>query len=286
MTTWIFGAGGMLGRELVRLFPDAAARTRAALDVTDRAALERDVLPTLAPGSLLLNAAADTRVDAAESDDAHRAVNAEAPGLLGALAARTGSRVVHVSTDYVFDGTATRPYREEDPVAPANAYGRGKLEGERRLAESGAEALVVRTSWVFGHGGANFVDTILKAAEGGRRELRVVVDQVGRPTFARDLAGAIRRLLSAWDRAPWSGARVVHFANANEASWFDVARHALLMGGFSRVAVSPCSSAEFPRPAKRPSYSVLDTTRYESIVGEAPRGWREAVLEYLAERRP
>ena len=266
----------MLGRALGREFPEAERFTRAALDITDGAAL-RAALGT--DTRLVLNAAADTRVDAAESDAHHVLVNVVAVGALAALCRKLDATLVHVSTDYVFSGKGIRPYREDDPVDPVNAYGRAKLMGERRTFEEGQEVLVVRTSWVFGMGGVNFVDTILKRVEGGARDLSVVNDQVARPTFAPDLAAAIRRLV---DKRVTG---VVHFANAGDATWFELASEALAREGRADVLVRPVLTSEFPRPARRPRWSVLDTSLYERLTGVVPRSWREALGDYLADRR-
>jgi dTDP-4-dehydrorhamnose reductase len=274
--TVILGAGGMLGRALGREFPEAERFTHAALDITDGVALRAALTPDT---HLVLNAAADTRVDAAETDPHHVRVNVVAVGVLAALCRKLGATLVHLSTDYVFSGKGIRPYREDDPVDPVNAYGRAKLMGERRTFEEGHEVLVVRTSWVFGMGGPNFVDTILKRVEGGARDLSVVDDQVGRPTFAGDLAAAIRRLVEKRVTG------VVHFANAGEASWFELASEAIAREGRTDVAMRPVPTSEFPRPARRPHWSVLDTSLYERLTGNAPRSWREALGDYLADRR-
>jgi dTDP-4-dehydrorhamnose reductase len=274
--TVILGAGGMLGRALGREFPAAERFTHAALDITDVPAVHAALQPGV---RLVLNAAADTRVDAAETDPHHTRVNHVAVGLLAARCAEIGSTLVHVSTDYVFSGRSIRPYREDDPVDPVNAYGRGKLAGERRAFEEGDEVLVVRASWVFGTGGVNFVDTILKRVEAGGRELAVVDDQVGRPTFAVDLAAAIRALV---ERRVTG---IVHFANAGDATWYELAGEALRLSGHADVALKPVSTEEFPRPARRPIRSVLDTSLYERLTKNAPRPWREALAAYLEERR-
>jgi dTDP-4-dehydrorhamnose reductase len=266
----------MLGRALGREFPDAERFTHAALDITDGAAL-RAALGT--DTRIVLNAAADTRVDAAETDPYHVLVNAVAVGAVAALCRKLDAKLVHVSTDYVFSGKGIRPYREDDPVDPVNTYGRAKLMGERRAFEEGQEVLVVRTSWAFGTGGVNFVDTLLKKVESGARDVPVVDDQVGRPTFAADLAQAIRRLVEKRVRG------VVHFANAGEASWHELASEAIAREGHTDVRVRPVATSEFPRPARRPRWSVLDTTLYERLTGAAPRSWREALGDYLDERR-
>jgi dTDP-4-dehydrorhamnose reductase len=273
--TVILGAGGMLGRALGREFPAAERFTHAALDITDVPAVHAAVQPGI---RLVLNAAADTRVDAAETDPHHTRVNHVAVGLLAARCSEVGALLVHVSTDYVFSGKSIRPYREDDPVDPQNAYGRGKLAGERRAFEEGDEVLVVRTSWVFGTGGVNFVDTILKRVEAGSRELSVVNDQIGRPTFAGDLAGAIRALV---DRRVTG---IVHFANAGDATWFELAQEALRLSGREDVAVKPVTTEEFARPARRPKRAVLDTALYERLTKTAARPWKEALAAYLEER--
>jgi dTDP-4-dehydrorhamnose reductase len=186
---------------------------------------------------------------------------------------------VHVSTDYVFSGKGIRPYREDDPVDPVNAYGRAKLMGERRAFEEGRDVLIVRTSWVFGMGGVNVVDTILKKVESGARDLSVVNDQIGRPTFATDVARAIRQLVEKRVRG------VVHFANAGEATWHELVSEALAREGHTDVLMRPVPTSELARPARRPRWSVLDTALYERLTGIVPRSWREALGEYLNDRR-
>jgi dTDP-4-dehydrorhamnose reductase len=266
----------MLGRALGREFPAAERFTRAALDITDVPAVHAAVQPGV---RLVLNAAADTRVDAAETDPRHNRVNHVAVGLLAARCSEIGATLVHVSTDYVFNGRSIRPYREDDPVDPVNAYGRGKLAGERRAFEEGDEVLVVRTSWVFGAGGSNFVDTILKRVEAGSRELSVVDDQVGRPTYAGDLAAAIRSLV---DRRVTG---IVHFANGGDATWYELARESLSLSGREDVALKPVKTEEFPRPARRPRHSVLDSSLYERLTKVTPRHWHQALAAYIEERR-
>ena len=272
MTELILGAGGMLARGLARERPGAISLGIGDLDVTDSAALARAIVPGV---SVVWNAAADTRVDLAESDPAHLAVNDVAVGVLAGLCRDAGALLVHVSTDYVFDGRPGRPWREDDPVAPVNAYGRGKLGGERRALGSGAEVLVVRTSWVFAPGGVNFVDTMLGLAASGKTELKVIDDQRGRPTFAPDLARALVRLAGAGARG------LVHFANSGATTWYGLAKEALARAGYGHVRLVPCATAEFPRPAARPANSVLDTSLYERLTGETPRSFTDALDEHL-----
>lgn len=275
MADLILGAGGMLARALEAELPRARPLTIADCDITKPEEVAREI----APGTgVVYNAAAYTQVDAAENDPAHLVVNDTAMGIVAARCREVGAALVHVSTDYVFDGRGTRPYRESDSVDPVNAYGQGKLAGERRVLESGAAAAVVRTSWLFGAGGPSFPEAILRQVESGKTELRVVADQTGRPTATADLARAMRLLAE-------KGARgVFHFANAGETTWWELAREVLFAAGHGHVLVRPCSSAEFPRPARRPAYSVLDTALYEKETGERPRPWRAAVQEFVARR--
>ncbi len=276
MRALILGSRGMLGRELAAEFPGALGLDLPDLDIRDEAAV-RAVLAAERP-ALVLNAAADTRVDLAESDGAHLAVNDAAVGTLAAACRDGGIPLAHVSTDYVFSGRGTRPWREDDPVDPVNAYGRGKLGGERRFLESGVKGFVVRTSWLFGNHGPNFVDAILKQAEAGKSELNVVADQEGRPTYAPDLARAIRLLFEK------EASGLFHFANSGVTTWYTFAREALRLARFEGVVVRPCTTADFPRPARRPAYSALDTSLYERTVGERPRPYVEALEAYVAAR--
>ncbi len=257
--------------------------TDAELDIADREAvleLARRERP-----ALIVNAAAYTRVDDAEKElDAARRGNADGPANLGAAAREIGARVIHFSTDYVFDGKGESPYLESAPVAPLGAYGKTKLEGEQRLLEetAGKNVAIIRTSWLFGGLGNNFVRTMLKLlAE--RDELRVVADQRGRPTYTRDLAEAAVALALLPEQ---NG--IFHFANRGDVTWhgFTVAiRELALEHGLPVKAseVKPITTAEFPRPAPRPAYSVLDTARIEAALGTPPRSWREALGDYVRE---
>jgi dTDP-4-dehydrorhamnose reductase len=276
MRVLLLGADGMLGRDLATSVPSGAALdllTLDDLDITDSAALGARI-EALRP-ELILNAAAYTAVDRAETEteQAHRA-NAVAVGELGRLAARAGARVVHFSTDYVFSGNASRPYREGDPTDPVNVYGATKLAGERALAHSDATWLIVRTQWLFGAHGTSFPRTMWQRAGAGEAT-RVVNDQRGRPTYTKDLAAAVWRLIE-------RGARgVLHVANAGEATWFDVAARVFARAGRSDL-LTPCSTADFPTPARRPRYSVLDTTRAERALGGPLPRWEEAVDRFLS----
>jgi dTDP-4-dehydrorhamnose reductase len=226
-----------------------------------------------APPDWVVNCAAYTQVDRAEAEpETAQRVNAMGPANLAHAARQAGARLLQISTDYVFDGRAARPYREDDPVGPLNVYGRTKLAGEQAVRDILPQThLIVRTQWLFGEGGPNFVATILRLAR-ERPELKVVNDQHGRPTYARDLAGALWKLIACDARG------TVHCANEGVATWFEVAKAAIENAGLHATVV-PCSTAEMPRPARRPQFSVLDCTRYEGIVGSPLRPWQAALKQ-------
>lgn len=282
----VTGAGGQLGRclrERLAVHPHAAlagAPDRAALDVTDRDALRRAILE--APGGppdVVVNAAAMTHVDRCETEpEAARLANALAPGWLAEAAAEAGAVFVQISTDYVFDGTARRPYREDDPTGPRSVYGRTKLEGEQRALAACRDTLVVRTAWVFGPG-RNFVRTILEAAartlQGEGPPLRVVDDQRGSPTYAGHLADAVIALVERDARG------IYHAANSGSATWWELARAAVDAWGHPELPIEKVTTAEFPRPAPRPAWSVLDLGRAERLGVRTPP-WPEGLRAYLA----
>jgi dTDP-4-dehydrorhamnose reductase len=197
-------------------------------------------------------------------------------GAIADACVRSGARLVHLSSDYVFDGEATEPYPEDHPTAPRSVYGASKLEGERQaLAREGT--LVVRTSWVFGTGGPNFVDAIAGQLRGGERRLRVVADQRGGPTWAAFLASALA------DLGEWGTSGLVHYQNRPPVTWHglagEIARRVVPGGG---VEIEPVTTAEFPRPARRPAYSVLAVERFEKLAGRAVESWSEGLDRHLA----
>ena len=254
------------------------ACTRAECDITDRQAVMRAV-EDFAP-AVIINAAAYTAVDRAEEDqEGAQALNVSAVEHLVEGARQCGAQLVHVSTDFVFNGSASTPYLPSDETDPVSAYGRTKLEGERAVR---AQDLVVRTAWVYDGEGANFMNTMLRLfAE--RDELRVVSDQIGTPTFAGDLASAIWQLIEA--RA--SG--VLHYTNAGVASWYDFAvailEEATARGMMqSNVTIVPIPSEDYPTPARRPHYSVLDCRETYSLIGGPARHWRAALRDVLKDR--
>jgi len=279
----VAGALGQLGRELSsRLGGELAwAGGRDGLDVTDEPAVFAFVAQV--KPDVVFNATAWNRVDAAEAEPERAfVVNAHAPRTLARAAADVGARLVHVSTDYVFDGLSPRPYGEEDEPRPLSVYGASKLEGERNVVAAGAQHLVVRTSGVLGRAGSaqkggSFVDRILEQARAGK-PLRVVADQTFAPTFADELADALIALA----RSPARG--LVHVTNAGSCTWHELALAALREAG-SAAPVAAIKAADLKLPARRPAYSVLDNSRYLSLGLTRPRRWQDALRELVASSR-
>jgi dTDP-4-dehydrorhamnose reductase len=275
MSFVVTGAAGMLGRDVVaaavRGGHEVHALSRRELDVTDPSACRR-VLEALSPAAVV-HCAAWTDVDGAEEHEAQATrLNGEAAGNVAAAAAAVGAHIVHVSSDYVFDGTASRPYVESSPTAPLSAYGRSKLAGEHAVAAAALDGhALVRTSWLFGPHGRNFVATMLRLA-GERDTVTVVDDQVGCPTYSGHLAEA---LVDVADRRLPG---VVHVAGEGSCSWWELARETFAQAGID-CRVEPASTDDVPRPAARPRFSVLGTER-----PDAPRlpHWREGLAEYLS----
>jgi dTDP-4-dehydrorhamnose reductase len=261
----VTGAAGMLGQDVVRVLgEDAVALSRADLDVTDAAA----VGDALAGADVVVNCAAWTNVDGAEGHvEEALAVNRDGARNV----AEAASRVVYVSSDYVFDGKKRSPYVESDPTGPLSAYGRSKLAGEVATAETNPRHFIVRSSWLFGAGGGNFVETMLRLGR-ERDELRVVDDQVGCPTFTGHLAEGIARLVHTDDY------RVHHLAGSGRCSWYEFAREIFERSGVD-CHVEPCTTGEYPLPAPRPAWSVLGSERGHSLPP-----WQEGLEAYLGVR--
>lgn len=279
----VTGGTGQIGHELVREFKrfgHVEAPTRKELDLTSPTAI-RDAVKALRPG-VILNTAAYTAVDAAETDrDVCAAINARAPGILAEAAQHVGALLVQYSTDYVFDGSKRVPYVETDPTGPLSYYAQTKLDGERAVQAVGGDYVILRTSWVYGTRGNNFLLTILRLAN-ERARLPVVSDQTGAPTWSRAVAAATATLVRAFDGP--SG--VFHLTAAGSTTWYDFA-HAILVGD---PRVVPVSSAEFAelvgrRMALRPPYSVLDCTAIREQFGLALPDWREQLALVLSELR-
>lgn len=278
MRILLTGTGGQVGHELMRtLAPlgELHGFDRARLDLSDRDALVA-ACRALKPG-LIVNAAAYTAVDKAESEPAlAEAINARAPGILAREARRLGAVLVHYSTDYVFAGSKRSPYTETDPTGPLNAYGRSKLAGERAIAASGCKHLVLRTSWVYGPRGRNFLATMLALAA-ARDEIRVVDDQHGAPTSSIFLAEATARAIAS---IPHEGVAsgIYHLSASGQTTWAGFARaifeRAASRPGFRCPRVVPIATSGYPTPAVRPRHSVLSHRRFAQAFGFAPTSWQ------------
>ncbi|MEP6477940.1 MAG: dTDP-4-dehydrorhamnose reductase [Rhodoglobus sp.] len=267
----VTGAGGMLGHDLRVVLEgrDATFTTRADLDVTDA-----DAVAAAVPGhDVVINATAYTRVDDAEThEDDALLINATAVGHLAAAAAAAGAHLVHVSTDYVFAGNASAPYREDAPRHPLGAYGRSKAEGERLALELNPGATsIVRTAWLYGQHGPNFAKTMLRLA-GERETVTVVADQLGQPTWTADLAHQIVAMLDSG--AP---AGIYHGTNSGQTSWYEFARAVFEGAGLDPDRVEPTDSSQFVRPAPRPAYSVLGHDAWATAGLSPMRPWADAL---------
>ena len=278
----ITGAHGMLAADVVDALRTAGATRLTLTDRDELDILDADaVAAAVADADLVINCAAFTAVDAAEEqEDLALAINATGPANLAAACAAHGARLVHISTDYVFAGDAHAPYVEDAPMDPAGAYGRTKAAGEIAVRHSGADALILRTAWLYGRGGPCFPKTIAKAGR-ERGALSVVDDQIGQPTWTRDVAAFMLRLLEA--DAP---AGTYHATSAGQASWYDFARAIVAAAGLGDI-VSPTDSSAYVRPAPRPAWSVLGHDANESIgvegIGEWSERWAAAAPEVLAD---
>lgn len=257
----VTGSDGQLGtafRQLLGIGP--AYLTHSDLDLQNGDAIQRTI-SELQP-SIVINCAAYTAVDGAETNEALAfAVNADAVGSLARAAATCGARFVTVSTDYVFDGTASDPYLESSPTEPINVYGASKLAGERAALDANEETLIVRTSWVLSGTHPNFVATMIRLAR--EREISVVADQIGHPTLATDLAGGIFAALDV------HATGILHITNTGVTSWYGLAREAIEIAGIDSARITPCTTAEYPTPARRPPNSVLNSERLTAL-GLAP----------------
>ncbi len=272
----VTGASGMLGKDLSRSLErdfHVIPLSRAELDITDMDQVMH-VLGDTTP-AVVVNCAAFTNVDLCEKKrEKAFLVNAKGPENLAKACSAIGAKLVHISTDYVFDGMSQRPYREEDPTNPINVYGQSKLKGENTIQKHSKDYLIVRTSWLFGKEGPNFIKTMLELSK-ERKELQVVHDQRGRPTSTKDLSKHVCQLIR------YNATGTVHCANIGTCTWFDLCCFALEKAGIGNVKVTPVTSDCFKRPARRPAYSVLDLKRFKKITGELPRPWQDAVLSYL-----
>ncbi len=280
ITVAVTGAQGQLGKSIHELAASYPALEFVFLSRSDMPIhhfeLVREFLQGIRP-DVVINAAAYTAVDRAEQEkDLAFQVNGEAVGVLAAWCAKHGSRFIHVSTDYVFDGDSEKPYVETDPTGPRSVYGASKLEGERQALQYLDQSIILRTSWVYAPFGKNFVRTMLSLMK-EKESLRVVNDQIGSPTYAPDLAKAILDIIVSGKWVPG----IYHFSNAGRISWYDFAV-AIQQHIRSACRVEPIPTSEYPTPAKRPAYSLLSTEKIRSVYGIVPRSWKEALKECLA----
>ncbi|CAN5393182.1 dTDP-4-dehydrorhamnose reductase [soil metagenome] len=283
----VFGRSGQVARELA-LLSETTGRAmvfvgRETLDLTEHATI--DQLITAAAPSAVINAAAYTAVDRAESDsEAAYALNRDAPAAMAKACMARGLPFVHFSTDYVFDGTLDRPYVETDPIGPTGVYGASKLAGEQAVSAAGGAAITLRTSWVYSLHGANFVKTMLRLAA-DREELVVVGDQLGRPTWARDCAEAALLAVDSLSATP-TLAGLYHLSGAEDATWADLATavfdNSARLGG-PTARVRPITTAEYPTPAKRPANSRLNCGKFESALNWRCRPWRNSLTACMTE---
>ncbi len=281
MNILVTGANGQLGREMQRLgavSPNNYIFTDVAeLDVTDAGAVLRAAEQTRAEA--IVNCAAYTNVERAEEDEATAdLLNRLAPANLAAAAAATGATLIHISTDYVFDGTAHLPYAEQSPTAPLGVYGRTKLAGEQAVEASGCSHLILRTAWLYSAFGNNFLKTMLRlTAE--RESLSVVFDQIGTPTYAGDLALGIFSVIEGGQLRGNEG--LYHFSDEGACSWYDFAVEIAAAVGHDKCRIVPCHTAEYPSKAPRPAYSVLDKSKFKTTFGIEIPHWRESMLYCL-----
>lgn len=280
MNILVTGAYGQLGSEIKQLankYPNLyfLLTDVDSLDITNEEAVQN----YFAQNKLfaVINCAAYTAVDKAESDqDNAFRINALAPGILAANAAKTGAKIIHVSTDYVFDGNASQPYMESDDVNPQGVYGQTKLEGEKNVQQRNQDAIIIRTSWLYSTFGNNFVKTMLRVGK-ERDEIKVVFDQVGSPTYAADLAATILQIVQkSANNAEAFVPGIYHYSNEGVASWYDFAL-AIFELAAVKCKVQPVVSAEYPTPTKRPNYSVLNKSKIKNTFGVGIPHWRESL---------
>jgi dTDP-4-dehydrorhamnose reductase len=279
MKVLVLGARGMLGQDLVEILApeyEIISWDLAEIDITREKETAKNIVKVRPQA--VINCAAYTNVDQCETRREQAfLVNAEGAKHVALASFTANARLIHLSTDYVFDGTATTPYKEDDPPYPISVYGQSKHQGEIYIRQIGRDHTIIRTAWLYGPRGKNFVEAILAQAAAGR-EIRVVDDQRGPPTFTRDLSQAIKELLPIPERG------IFHVTNSGSCTWFEFALQILEESGFRDTKVQPISSKELGRPAKRPAYSILDNSRYEQATGNRMRSWERALKGYFPSR--
>lgn len=280
---WVIGCNGMLGTELCRMLKNKGIDfegTGRSVDIADYSLLEK-----FAQGKnidFIVNCAAYTAVDKAESDfDLAAKLNTDGPGNIARLAKKIGAKLIHISTDYVFGGTSTSPLTEDLTVSPLGVYGKTKAEGEKAVMEETCEYYILRTAWLYGWDGKNFVYTMIRAMN-SHPSVKVVDDQKGSPTFCADLAEVILKITE--KNIPYG---IYHVADLGEISWFDFASEIKRQGakyGYvtnTGCAVNPCTTADYPTPAKRPAYSVLSKEKIQRALGIKLPGWKESLAVFM-----
>jgi len=290
----VTGSSGMLGIDLTLLLrrtydvigidivksnnPDCGAEDFIMCDITDRQAVVDTIKKSNA--DIVLHTAAWTDVDGCELDKENAMkINAEGTHNIALGCKEINATMFYISSDFVFDGTKKEPYIEEDESNPLNIYGLSKLKGEESVQKEFGRYFIVRTSWLFGKNGENFVDIILDKAE-RKKELRIVMDQFGSPTFTKDLSAALEKLISFSLKDKALGG-IYHFSNSGSCSWYKYAEEILKIAGRSEAKLLPITSAELDRPATRPPMSVLNIDKYSELCGERPRDWQSALQDYL-----
>lgn len=271
----ITGSNGQLGKELKKLESSFPQYEFVFLSREDLPIHHFELLRNFFKGyhpQYLINCAAYTAVDRAEAEkDLAFQVNAEAVGVMAAVCKEYNTKLIHISTDYVFDGTATKPYTEEAPTNPQSVYGASKLKGEQETLKFNPDAIIIRTAWVYSEFGKNFVKTMLKLMS-EREEINVVSDQVGSPTYAADLAAAILQIISSEKWVPG----IYHYSNDGVISWYDFAV-AIKELSASSCKINPITTPQYPTPAKRPAYSVLDKSKIQSAFNIPEKNWKESL---------
>ncbi|MBP5687227.1 MAG: dTDP-4-dehydrorhamnose reductase [Muribaculaceae bacterium] len=276
----ITGANGQLGREMRKvldndIFVNAIYTDVEELDITDAAAIDACIESNKV--EYIVNCAAYTAVDAAESNvELCTKLNVEAPTLLAQAARKHGAKLIHISTDYVFDGTSCRPYREDDKICPTSVYGSTKADGEKHIMDVAPESIIIRTAWLYSPHGKNFVKTMIELGR-SRETLRVVSDQVGTPTNALDLASVIKTFI---DSDEWHPG-IYHFSNEGAISWYDFTMAIHRIAGITTCHVLPCMTEDYPTAATRPHYSVLDKSKIKATLGIEIPYWEESLEQCI-----
>ena len=284
----VFGSGGQVGSSLVQ---QASQDPGCLVDSVDMPQLDLTDTNSIAPfihkmkPDWVVNAAAYTAVDRAEDDaEAAHVINADAPGAMAAACAEMGAGFIHYSTDYVFSGESSRPYRETDETDPRSVYGATKLAGEKQALAGHAGSIILRTAWVYSREGANFVNTMLRLA-GEREQINVVNDQHGTPTLAADLAALALGIITQ-SGSGYPGGGIYHATSAGQTTWFEFCREIFALAGVSGVNVNPVTTSEYPTRATRPAYSVLDNSKLHRDFGISLPHWKQSLAHCLAAEGP